>query len=223
MRNIRLALSVALLATACMAAPDGEPLNPQAATQPASTEQHVASVGPAPPGSGTIESVEYAGTGCAANTASTGISPDGQAVTSIFSAFVASAGGVTEPELATRNCLVMMNVNVPAGWQYSIESVHYRGFAGMQSNVTASRQSLYVISGSPVHVTPPARIRGEINDDYTHEDVSAEAPGVWSPCGGGQVLWIATQTEVDNGGRASREGQLTVDTIDTEIQWRRCQ
>ena len=88
--------------------------------------------------------------------------------------------------------------------------------------MTASRQSLYVISGSPVHVTPPARWKGEASDDYNQADVGPGRPGVWSPCGGGQLLYVATQTEVNNGGRGSRGGLLTVDTIDTELQWKTC-
>jgi hypothetical protein len=214
MRKISIALVSALLASACAAAPED-----RTATEQTTSKATV----PAPPGSGTIESVSYEGTGCESGTTTTAISEDGQAVTSIFSAFVAAAGGATPAAQAKLNCITMMQVKVPAGWQYSLESIDYRGFAGLGAEVSASRQSLYVISGSPVHVTPLARIKGEFSDNYEHNDVSPEAPGVWSPCGGGQMLWIATQVEVNNGNRAAREGQMTVDSLDTELQWRRCQ
>ena len=59
--------------------------------------------------------------------------------------------------------------------------------------------------------------------DYSQEDVGPDAPGPWSPCGGGQMLWMASQIEVDNHGHRGAGGQLTVDSIDTELQWRRCQ
>jgi Domain of unknown function (DUF4360) len=217
MRKISLALFTALLATACGAPPADQPL----------TQQHVAAAdagpGPAPAGAGLIEKVEYTGTGCEGNSAKTGISPDGQAVTSTFSAFVAQAGPGSAPAAAARNCLLMMQIKVPPGWSYSLESVDYRGLAHLETDVTASRQSLYVISGSPVHVTPTVRFQGELDDDYNQADISPEAPGVWSPCGGGQVLWIATQSEVKNSARPGRGGQLIVDSIDTELQWRRCQ
>ena len=214
MRKISIALVTALLATACAAAPEDQ----------TGTEQTTRkATAPAPEGAGSIESVSYTGTACNATSTSTSISPDKQAVTSIFSDFIAAAGAGTPPAQAKRNCIVMMDVKVPAGWQYSLESIDYRGFAGLDRDVTASRQSLYVISGSPVHVTPQARFKGEISDNYEHNDVSPDAPGVWSPCGGGQTLWIATQTEVNNGNRAARGGQLAVDSLDTELQWRRCQ
>jgi hypothetical protein len=177
---------------------------------------------PPPDGAGFIQNVAYAGTGCPGNSATSGISPDKQVVTSIFSAFVAEKGGASDPAKATLDCLVMLDIEVPAGWQYTLESVDYRGFAGLQSEVTASRRSLYLISGSPLHVTPPARFKGATDKDYNHSDVSATAPAPWSPCGGGQVLWVATEIAVQTP-RSSRSGQLTVDTIDTELTWRRCQ
>lgn len=205
-----LALLIAPL-LACVAPPDDASLSRQAA-QAAALEE-----------TGFIENVTYAGTGCPEKSASSGLSPDKQVVTSIFSAFVAQKGPVAPPAEATRNCLVMLDINVPAGWQYSLESVHYRGFAGLEADVTATRRSLYMISGSKLHVTAPASFKGATDKDYTHEDVGPTKPGVWSPCGGGQALWVATQIEVSNSARPSRSGQLTVDTIDTELQWRRCQ
>jgi hypothetical protein len=211
MRRTPLALLTTLLVTACTAAPDDGPV----------TDKQVAYA--VAEGAGSIKSVDYVGTGCAAGSTTTALSPDNQVATSIFSAFVAAKGGASDPAEASRDCLVMMAIDVPAGWSYSLESVDYRGFAGLESEVTATRQSLYLISGSPLHVTPRARFKGETNKDYTHGDVSPTKPGVWSPCGGGQVLWIATKIEVNNAARPSRSGQLTVDTIDTELQWRRCQ
>jgi len=213
MPKIPLALLTALLATACTAVPDDQSI----------TERQVAEAVAAPEGAGFIDKVEYAGTGCPPGSTTSGISPDKQAVTSIFSAFIADKGGASNPEAAKRHCLVMMEINVPAGWSYSLESVDYRGFAGLQGEVTATRRSLYLISGSPVHVTKPATLKGVLDDNFTHPDVGPTAPGVWSPCGGGQVLWVATQIEVNNSARPSRTGLLALDTVDTELQWRRCQ
>jgi hypothetical protein len=212
MRKLPLALLTALLATACTAAPEA----------PAPIAAHTAKAVAAPEGAGFIESVEYVGTGCSEKTAATGISPDKQAVTSIFSDFIASAGPGTAPEDATRNCLMTLHINVPEGWKYSLESVDHRGFVNLERDVAASRQSLYVIMGSLAQVTPPARWKGEVNDDYEQGDVGSGDPKVWSLCGRGQLLHIGTEIEVNNGGRAGRGGLLTVDTIDTELQWETC-
>jgi hypothetical protein len=197
-------LTALLVAPACTSAPAEAPELRQAKAA-------------APAEAGFIESADVTGTGCDGS-AVTAISPDKQASTTTFSAFVAAVDPAADPELASRNCLVMLNINVPAGWSYRLDHALHRGFAGLEKGVTASRQSLYLISGSPVLIPPAGQFKGETNDDYVQDD----APTPWSPCGGGQVLWIATQTEVKNDGHPQRAGQLTVDSIDTELQWRRC-
>jgi hypothetical protein len=206
MHKTSLALAAALFA-ACTAAPDP------------STERQVAKAAQ-PPGAGGIESIKYVGTGCEVGT-TTDISEDKQAVTSIYSQFVADAGSGADPANVTKNCLIMMQIDVPAGWQYSIETAVDRGFVGIERDVTATRQSLYMISGIPAYVVPTARFKGEMSDGYEMIDVSAEKPWSWSPCGGGQALWIATQVEVKNANR-QRGGLITVDSSDAELQWRRC-
>ena len=214
MHKIPLVWATALmLAAGCMPAPDRE--------MAGHSEQALAKAAAAPVGMGFIESVDYVGTGCDGD-ASSAFSPDKQVVTSIFSSFVAAVAPGEDPEAAARNCLLMLRVNVPRGWSYSLESVDHRGFAGLDEGVTASRRAVYVISGSPVHATPAASFEGELLDSYNDADVSPEAPGPWSRCGQGQDLFIAVETEVDSGGDAELSGQLTVDTIDTELRWRRC-
>lgn len=216
MRKIQLALLTAsLAAAACAAPPDGQP----------PIESKTAKAVIAPPGAGFIEKVHYDGTGCPARSFTNNVSEDKQAVTSVFSAFSAEISAAAAPEDATSNCLITMEVNVPAGFQYSLESVHHRGYLSLEAaGMTASRQSLYMISGSPVHLTPPARFTGPFNDNFEHGDVESteNAPAVWSPCGGGQVLWIATQTQLHNGGRSSRQGLMVIDSIDTELEWKAC-
>jgi hypothetical protein len=198
-------------AAACTQAPDAQ-----------APERTLRNATAAPGEAGSIESVSYQGTGCAESSATTALSPDNQVATSGFSDFVASAGPSANPDDASRNCLLMLNINVPQGWSYSIESVDIRGFGNLASAATATRKSLYLIAGSPVHATPTRRFKGPFSDNYNDPDVSPDAPGEWSPCGGGQVLWIATQTEVQSHGQDA-ESLLALDSIDTELQWRRCE
>lgn len=217
MPRTTLALLTALaLAPAC--APP-----PEAPAPPAAPAATLAKVSAAPAVKGSIESIEYAGSGCEPSTAVTAISPDEQASTTTFSAFVAQADPNADPEEASRDCVLIAHLKVPAGSSYSFENVIHRGFAGLERRVSASRQSIYVIGGSPVQVTPPAEFTGPTNDDYNQADISPEQPGEWSPCGGGQTAWIATQTEVDNHGNGNRAGQLTVDSIDISLRWKRCE
>jgi len=209
MRKTALAvLTTLLFATACgVEVVESSTGDPEVAEATATA----ASAGP-----GFIVNASYVGTGCPKGSATTGLSLDRQAATSLFSSFVSSPtpAGVK----VTRNCLTTMKIKVPRGWSYTLESVDVRGFADLEEGVSASRQSVYVIAGSPVLAPSISRVRGAISDDYNQADVGPSAPGPWSPCGGGQSLRIATQTEVTGRGT----GQFTVDSVDTELRWRRC-
>jgi Domain of unknown function (DUF4360) len=207
MRKTPLAVLTALLfATACGVEADESSTGDLEVAEGAAT-----SAGP-----GFIVNASYVGTGCPKGSTTTGLSLDKQAATSLFSSFVISP--TPAGAKVTRNCLTTMKINVPRGWSYTLESVDVRGFADLEKGVSASRQSVYVIAGSPVLAPPISRVRGAISDDYNQADVGPSAPGPWSPCGGGQSLRIATQTEVTGRGT----GQFTVDSIDTELKWRRC-
>jgi Domain of unknown function (DUF4360) len=206
MRKTPLAVLTALLfASACGGEVDESSMDPDVA------ESAATAAGP-----GFIVNASYVGTGCPKGSTTTGLSLDKQAATSIFSGFITSP--TPSGEKVSRNCLTTMKINVPRGWSYALESVDVRGFADLPKGVTASRQSVYVITGSPVLAPPVSRVRGAISDDYNQADVGPAAPSPWSPCGGGQVLRIATQTEVTGRGT----GQFTIDSIDTELKWRRC-
>ena len=171
---------------------------------------------------GRFERVDYLGNACDEGSATTAISPDGQAVTSIFSAFVAAAGPGTPAEQASLGCLLLARVEVPPGWQYSIESIDTRGFVSLEDDVDAELRALYIISGNPARNPPPRHLRGRADRGLHPADVGPDAPSGWSSCGEGQDLWIAMRAEVDNSDDDDSEGQLAVDSIDGELQWHRC-
>ncbi len=216
MTKASLAALIALLpAAACSQAPGA----PATETTTATTTTFARAQDDASPGR--FARIDAIGDGCQDSTTSV-ISPDGQAFTSIFSAFVAAAGPGVEPERAMRGCLLLATVEVPPGWSYSMESIDLRGFAGLEDDVTASLRTVYVVPGNPVQSPPARRFEGEISDDYFKSEVSPGAPSGWSPCGQGEDLWMVVQTEVDNDGDDDAGGQLTVDSVDGELQWRRC-
>jgi hypothetical protein len=223
MKTAPLALLTAiLLPAACAPGPASAPqagLPAAAAPEPASTLAAARAADAQGPGK--LERVDTVGEACGDSAASS-ISPDGQAFTTIFSDFVAAAGPNTPPEQASRGCLLLVRVDVPAGWQYSIESLDYRGFASLQDDVTASRSTFYVISGSDARSPDPVELEGPFEEDFNHADVGPDAPSGWSRCGEGQNLWIAARAEVDNSEDDDNEGFLALDSVDGEVQWRRC-
>ena len=222
MKTASLALLTAALAVpAACAPPPGSPA--EAAPLAETGDSTLAQARAADAQPGRFERVDYLGNACSEESATTAISPDGQAVTSIFSAFVAAAGPGTPAEQASLGCLMLARVEVPPGWQYSIESLDTRGFVSLEDDVDAELRALYIISGNPARNPPPRTFEGEVAENYIQSDVGPGAPSGWSECGEGQDLWIAMRAEVDNSDDDDSEGQLTVDSIDTELQWRRCE
>jgi hypothetical protein len=211
MRAPLIALTAALLSPAACGqapgAPAAAPEHPLVQASAADDDQP-----------GRFQRVDALGDGCQ-DSSTSDISPDGQAFTSAFSAFVAAAGPGTPADQATRGCLLLARVEAPAGWSYALESVDLRGFAGLEDDVRATLRTLYVVPGNPVQPPPPRRFRGELSDNYIE---SPDAFSGWSACGESGDVWIAVQSEVDNQADADAGGQLTVDSVDGELQWRRC-
>jgi hypothetical protein len=222
MSKTTLSALLALLATAACSAPGGT-----ASDQPSDVTTLAAhgskKKAPAADHQGTITGVEYHGDGCPANANTTGISGDGEAVTSVFSAFFTSAGDGTSDGDQTRACLLDVKVDVPAGWQYRLNAADVRGYADLDSGVTGTRSSTYLIIGSAPIAPAPAHFSGGTGGaDYGQRDVAPDSPAVWSPCGRGQDLWIGVNLSLD-GPATAATSTLTIDSIDNELAWRTCQ
>lgn len=68
-------------------------------------------------------------------------------VTIIFDAYIASIGpgiGLTEQR---KNCQLNIDIRYPGGFQYSVLSADYRGYASIQKGVTGTLKSTYYFSG----------------------------------------------------------------------------
>lgn len=220
----------AALITACGPAPDSQQSSSEVALSRASTDSaHKSQRSSANNDSsdgresspGQFLGVDYFGDGCPAGSTTTGISPDGQAVTTIFSAFTVTVGPDSERGDASRGCLMQVRVAVPAGWSYRLDSVDHRGFLALDGGVSASRQSFYLPpSGRPVS-GPVARWQGQLQDDFNDRNLSPDSALAWSPCGGGDSL-IVTQLGLRSDD-ADASGLAALDSTDSVLAWRRCQ
>lgn len=85
------------------------------------------------------------------------ISADRSIVTLIFDSYIASIGpgiAVTEQR---KNCQLNVDIEYPGGFQYSILSADYRGYAAIQKGVSGTLKSTYYFSGQTAQVcrSPP--------------------------------------------------------------------
>jgi hypothetical protein len=103
-------------------------------------------VGP-DPSQVTFDTVSYAGTGCPAGSVSNIASADRTVLTSIFDQFVAAVGPAIPVTSNRKNCQMSLRIHYPGGFQFSIFSADYRGFAQLDPGVEGLQKSTYYFSG----------------------------------------------------------------------------
>ncbi|OAL57312.1 hypothetical protein IQ07DRAFT_607431 [Pyrenochaeta sp. DS3sAY3a] len=199
-------------------------LLPLAAAAPALPDVNL---GEAPPaGQVKIRGVSYGGTGCPQGTMSSQISADRSVVTLIFDSYIASIGpgiAVTEQR---KNCQLNVDIEYPGGFQYSILSADYRGYAAIQKGVTGTLKSTYYFSGQTAQSSTEYSFVGPVNGDYLKHDEADSTSVVWSPCGATGMLNINSQVRLTGSGTAT--GLLTTDSTDLKftqvvyVQWQKC-
>jgi len=179
-------------------------------------ELHAPTVVP-PPGSVTINSIHYGGSGCPQGTVSSFISDDRTTFTLIFDSYIAQVGPGISIQNARKNCQINVDIHYPTGYQFSVYKQDYRGFASLDAGVTGLQKATYYFSGSSAQASTQTKFQGPMSKDYLVTDQVPFDSNVYSPCGQDGALNINSQVQVDNGGVGSRQGQLTTDSIDGKI------
>lgn len=169
-----------------------------------------------------VESIQAGGTGCPAGTYTQSISDDRQAFTLIFDEFFVELAG--RRPVQRKNCQIDLALHVPNGWQFSIASFDYRGYAYLEPGIDAVQTAYYYFQGqgnSPTFYTQIGDGSSEFDDIYTISDTIGIESVVWSPCGATRNLQINTDLRVQRRNRRSQAyGYLSTDSIDGEFQTR---
>ncbi|KAF2157344.1 hypothetical protein K461DRAFT_219803, partial [Myriangium duriaei CBS 260.36] len=171
--------------------------------------------------------VTYGGTGCPAGTVASVISDDRTTMTLIFDQYVASIGtGVSVVE-NRKNCQLNVKIHYPPGFQFSLFSADYRGYAGLDKGVTGVQKSTYYFSGQTQQCSTETDFKGPMSQDYLTHDVATSTSVVWSPCGAEGLLNINSQVRLTSTVPGA-SGQLTTDSVDTKFtqilyfNWQKC-
>ncbi|KAF3937973.1 hypothetical protein ABW19_dt0204534 [Dactylella cylindrospora] len=173
-----------------------------------------------------IQSIATGGTGCPTGSVSQQISDDRSTFTLIFDQYVASVGPGVPVTESRKNCQLNVHLRYPGGWQYSIFSATYRGYASLQSGQFGTQKSTYYFSGDSHQTSTQTDFRGPYSADYTFTDNVDQVSTVWSPCGKEGMLNINSQVRLT--GATNKNGMLTTDSVDGKftqivgLTWRRC-
>jgi hypothetical protein len=182
-----------------------------------------------PPDKIVIDVATVNGSGCPAGTAAVAVSPDNTAFTVTYSAYLAQAGGNSDPTAFRRNCQLDLIVHVPQGFTYAIASADYRGFLSLQPGASATQKASYYFQGSPNTVPKTHPFSGSFNDNWEATDSTDVAQLVWAPCGVERNFNINTELRVNAGTQSpDKVSFMTMDSTDGNIStvyhmaWKQC-
>jgi len=184
-----------------------------------------------PPNEITIVDAQTSGNGCPQGTVSTNFSPDQTVVTFGFDSFQTYIGPDTKPADHSKNCQIHLTLKYPGGFQYSLMSATYHGYARLDAGVTGNFYSTYFFSqdasntaSSKTTISGADYLNGQI---YQKTDVVENASTVWSPCGATGILNINNRIALTSTG-SSLAGELSDDDATVQftqkvlVQWRTC-
>ncbi|KAH8716774.1 hypothetical protein GQ44DRAFT_624762 [Phaeosphaeriaceae sp. PMI808] len=180
-----------------------------------------------PAGSVKIRGISYGGNGCPQGTMSSQISEDRTTVTLIFDSYIASIGPGIALSEQRKNCQLNIDLEYPGGFQYSILSADYRGYASIQKGVKGTLKSTYYFSGQTAQSSTAYDFEGPVSGDYLKHDEADSTSVVWSPCGEKALLNINSQVRLTSS-ISTATGLLTTDSTDLKfkqvvyVSWQKC-
>lgn len=132
----------------------------------------------------TIRGVRLTGSGCSESDASASVTPDGTFLSVLFDNFKAEIGnGSSNPQAQAlkKQCTVLIDMDVPFGYQYALETTEFRGFAALPASAYGYHRFTQVVPNGVPNMRE-TQLRGPIGNNY--ESVVRQKPGrsPWSVC-----------------------------------------
>lgn len=173
------------------------------------------------------------GTGCPEGTIAASITPDSKTISILFDNYIAEAGNSSGVKRDIKNCSVQLPIEVPAGFQFTIVKLDYRGFNAIPDGGRTRYVTMYSFFDEETKKQIGRRIRrnfifeGPLQEDYTISSDVASKP-TWSKCGKDVSFRLDTRAiAVTN-----EEGEdvlATIDSIDASagsvdyhLLWQEC-
>lgn len=181
-----------------------------------------------------LKKPQLGGTGCPEGTIGASISPDAKTISLLFDNYIAQAGNSSGVKRDIKNCSVQLPIEVPAGFQFTIVKLDYRGYNSVPDGGRARYVTMYSFFDGQTNKQIGKRIRrnyifnGPLEEDYTISSDVSNKP-IWSNCGKSLTFRLDTRAiAVTN-----EEGEdvlATIDSIDASagtaveyhLSWREC-
>lgn len=183
----------------------------------------------------TVLGVRLSGSGCGPASASAVTTADGKTLSVIFDNYSVEIGnGSANPQSRSlqKDCRVMIDVDVPAGYQYALEQTDYRGFVALPASAYGMHRFVQNVPSQPIVSMREAQLKGPMNQNYTVSVKQKPGRYVYSACNSKvQTIDLMSSLMVAYLPNTSDRpiAQINLDTIDTnvassfQLSWRRCQ
>lgn len=183
----------------------------------------------------TVLGVRLSGSGCGPASASAVTTADGKTLSVIFDNYSVEIGnGSANPQSRSlqKDCRVMIDVDVPAGYQYALEQTDYRGFMALPASAYGMHRFVQSVPSQPIVSMREAQLKGPMNQNYTVSVKQKPGRYVYSACNSKiQTIDLMSSLMVAYLPNTSDRSiaQINLDTIDTnvassfQLSWRPCQ
>ena len=116
-----------------------------------------------------------------------------------------------------KNCQILVNLDFPQGWTYTIARMDYRGFYSLSAGATGTQQATYYFQGSAQQASLRTNFVGPTQGNYVFSDTLGLNALVWAPCGARVGVNINTSllAQVSS---PSAFAYLTTDSADGSVQ-----
>ena len=182
----------------------------------------------------TIRGVRLSGNGCGPASASAIVTPDGKTLSVLFDNYSAEIGqGSSNPAATTiqKDCRVLIDVDVPAGYQYALQETDYRGFAALPASAYGFHRFTQIVPNQPIASMREAQLRGPLSDNYTVAVIQKPGRLIYSSCNQRtQTIELLSQLSVSYFPNTSDRtmAMINLDSVDTgvsssfKLSWKSC-
>jgi len=164
--------------------------------------------------------LSVSGSGCPGGSA-TITATTADSLTLSIPAYSARLGGEATPAEKRRNCSLLFDVSVPAGYTYTMTSASLSGTAALATGVMGSAATTYSFTGSAESAANAQPINNGTNK-WTSPGVFSAASLVYAPCGAPTFLSVNTSLVLT--GEGETESNISMDpSVTLTLALRKCQ
>ncbi|MGK4005852.1 DUF4360 domain-containing protein [Sorangium sp. So ce1036] len=171
-----------------------------------------------------LQRVEYRGSACPAGTATIDIVDGKTAFLVTYDVFQAQVGPGIPLTESSKFCNLLLDIEYPKGWTFTVANIAYRGNATLQRGVSARFRARYNFPGER-SISDDVTLRGPMLADFELNNPLRMFS--WAPCTGRATL-IATGTAQLLSRNPDSTGLVTTEQTDGKfktklnLRWRRC-